>query len=155
MFDGFWLQLRPPETPKIIEKQIVFFMILVFSLVTVFIALGNQLGSILGAFWVPSWGQNPTKIDSKPIPTTDQKIIAFWIALGTGFGSNLAPSWLQVGPQVGPKSNLAELGPNLAELGPNLAPTWPNLASTWPQLGSPWPQLGSNLPPTWPNLAPT
>ena len=63
-------------------------------------------------------------------------LLIFWSQLG----SNLAPSWLQVGPQVGPKSNLAELGPNLAP--------------TWPQLGSLWSQLCSNLPPICPNLAP-
>ena len=109
-------------------------MILVFSLVTVFIALGSQLGSILGAFWLSSGVQNPSKIDFKPIPTTYQKMIAFWIALGTDLidfwyqlGSILEPNWLQVGPQVGPKSNLDELGPNLAELGSILAPTWPLL----------------------------
>ena len=74
--------LKPPKS----WKNLGFLMILVFSVVTVFIALGSQLGSILGAFWVSSGVQNPSKIDFKPIPTTYQKMIAFWIALGTDFG---------------------------------------------------------------------
>ena len=77
-------------------------MILVFSLVTVFIALGSQHDSILGAFWVSSGVQNPSKIDFKPIPTTYQKMIAFWIALGTDFGRFLVPTWLHVGPKLAP-----------------------------------------------------
>ena len=88
-------------------------MILVFSLVTVFIALGSQHGSILGAFWVSSGVQNPSKIDFKPIPTTYQKMIAFWIALGADFARFLVPTWLQ--------------------LGTKLAPSWP---PSWPKIQS-------------------
>ena len=86
-------------------------MILVFSLVTVFIALGSQLGSILGAFGVSSGVQNPSKIDFKPIPTTYQKMIAFWIALGTDFDRFLVPTWLHFG----------------AKLAPSWPPIWPKI----------------------------
>ena len=60
-------------------------MILLFSKVIVFIALGSQLGSILGAFWLSSGVQNPSKIDFKAIPSSYPKMIAFWIALWTDF----------------------------------------------------------------------
>ena len=96
----FWWIWVPTSTPWNQQnhwKTNGFLMILVFSLVTVFIALGSQLGSILGAFWVSSGVQNPSKIDFKPIPTTYQKMIAFWIALGTDFGWFLVPTWLQLG----------------------------------------------------------
>ena len=122
-------------------------MILVFSLVTVFIALGSQHGSILRAFWVSSEVQNPSKIDFKPIPTTYQKMIAFWIALGTDFARFLVPTWLQLGPKLAPswppswfKIQVGRTSPQLGRtwlhLGPNLAPLGPILEPTWLQLGS-------------------
>ena len=90
-------------------------MILVFSLVTVFIALGSQHDSILGAFWVSSGVQNPSKIDFKPIPTTYQKVIAFWSALGTDFVRFLAPTWLLFG---------AQLASSWVKLAPKWVPIW-------------------------------
>ena len=128
-------------------------MILAFSLVAVFIALGSQLGSILGGFRLPSWGQVDSNIDLKPIPTTHQKMIASWIALGTDFARfgvpTWRPSWPKLAPTWPPSWPKIQLGPNLDQLGPKLAPTWPELALTWPQLRV---QLGPNLAPTWPNL---
>ena len=61
----------------------------------------------------------------------------------------LAPFWRQVGPQVGPKFNLAELGPNLVELGSILGRTWPQLGRTWLHLGFNLAPLGQILEPTW------
>ena len=123
-------------------------MILVFSLVTVFIALGSQHGSILGAFWVSSGVQNPSKIDFKPIPTTYQKMIAFWIALGTDFDGFLVPTWLHFGPK---------LAPSWAKLAPSWPPSWFKIqvGRTSPQLGRTWLHLGPNLAPLGPILEPT
>ena len=72
------------------------------SLDNVLIALGGPFGLILGAFWVSSGVQNCSKIDFKPIPTTYQKMIAFWIALGTDFDGFLVPTWLHFGPKLAP-----------------------------------------------------
>ena len=46
-----------------------------------------------------------------------------WLNLAQ-LGSNFAPTWLQLRP------NLAPTWLNLAQLGSNLAPTWPQLGST-------------------------
>ena len=150
-FDFWWI-LAPSSTPwnhNFHWKTNGFLMILVFSRVTVFIALGSQHGSILGAFWVSSGVQNPSKIDFKPIPTTYQKKIAFWIALGTDFGRFLVPTWLHVGPK---------LAPSWAKLAPSWPSSWfkiqvgrtsPQLGRTWLHPGPNLALLGSFLEPTW------
>ena len=57
---------------------------------------GNQLASILGGFWKPSWNQVGNKSLQKSIQKVIQKMITFWIALGTdfdGFWSHLGGLW--------------------------------------------------------------
>ena len=52
-----------------------------------------QLGSILGPFWEPSWGQVGTKSLRKSIQQTIKNMITFWIALETDFDRFWAPTW--------------------------------------------------------------
>ena len=77
-------------------KTYCFLMILVFSLVTVFIALGSQLGSILGWFCPPSWSQIGTKMLLKLIQQAIKKMITFWIdfwPILDRFGLPTWPKW--------------------------------------------------------------
>ena len=78
-------------------------------------------------------------------------MITFWIANLAQLGPNLAPTWPQLGLQIGSQTQLA---PNLAQLGANLAQLGPILAPIWPQLGPTWPHLGPNFAPTWHQLGP-
>ena len=53
----------------------------------------SQLGSILGGFWRPSWGQVGTKLHQNPIQKPIKKIITFWMGLGSNFGRFWPPTW--------------------------------------------------------------
>ena len=53
----------------------------------------SQLGSILGGFWVPRWGQVGSKWLQKSIQKTIKKMITFWIAPRSIFGGFWAPTW--------------------------------------------------------------
>ena len=57
----------------------------------------SQLGTILGGFWQPRWGQVGTKSLQKSIFKTIKKMITFWIASRSIFDRFWAPN----GPQKG------------------------------------------------------
>ena len=52
-----------------------------------------HFGKVLGAKLGPSWHKIAPKVD----PKNDQKMITFWIALGTDFNRFWAPTWLPIG----------------------------------------------------------
>ena len=52
---------------------------------------------------VPSWNQNRSKIGSKRHQKQDAILNGFWMALGSILGGFWKPSWIQIGPKIGPK----------------------------------------------------
>ena len=79
----------------------------------------NQLGSILGGFWPPSWSQVGTKWHQNPTPKPIKKMIAFWKGSGAILGGFWPPTW---GVQGGSASVVFE---GLLALGALLGPRWP------------------------------
>ena len=82
----------------------------------------DQLGSIWGGFWEPSWSQVGTKSLQKWIQKATQQMITFWIAPRSIFGR----FWLQLGSQEGVKNVLgfytfSLLEPTWGHLGPKIA----------------------------------
>ena len=59
----------------------------------------RQLGSILGRFWGPKWGQVGTKLLQNSISKSIKKLITFQIALGIDFDRFWAPKWAPIGGQ--------------------------------------------------------
>ena len=105
----------------------------------------NQLGSILGGFWEPSWNQVGTKSLQKSIQKISKKIITFWISFGPIFGGfwpptstskgvqrngfwrswgGLGPSWIQDGPQTSPRGPWDRFW---SIFGPTLVDFWTNV----------------------------
>ena len=86
----------------------------------------NQLGSILGGFGGPSWGQVGTKSLRKSILKPIIKMITFRIALGTDFDRFSAPRWA---PRGGPRNHFSRflglLGPSWGQDGPKIPPRTP------------------------------
>ena len=54
-----------------------------------FVGFWNQLGSMLGGFWRPSWTQVGTKWHQHPTTQPIKKIIIFWKASGWFFNEFL------------------------------------------------------------------
>ena len=82
----------------------------------------SQLGSILGGFWEPSWGQVGTKSLQKSVQKAIQKMITFWIAPRSIFGG----FWLQLalqeeGENVWVFGTFSLLEPPWGHLGPKIA----------------------------------
>ena len=65
----------------------------------------SQLGSILGGFGGPRWGQVGTKSLQKSIFKSIKKMIIFLIALGTDFDRFWAPTWGIWGGESSPFSD--------------------------------------------------
>ena len=86
----------------------------------------SQLGSILGGFGGPSWGQVGTKSLRKSILKLIIKMITFRIALGTDFDRFSAPRWA---PRGGPRNHFSKflglLGPSWGQDGPKIPPRTP------------------------------
>ena len=59
----------------------------------------DQLGSILGGCWRPSWTQVGTKCHQNPTTQLIKKMITFWIALGTDFFRILVDFGAKLGVQ--------------------------------------------------------
>ena len=62
----------------------------------------DQLGSILGGFWRPSWNQVGTKWHQNPTTQPIKKMITFWKASGTNFNHFLVDFGSNLGGQGGP-----------------------------------------------------
>ena len=78
-------------------------------------AFGSQLGSILEGFGEPSWTQVGTKSLQKWVFKSMQKMITFWIALGTDFARFWAPTWLpRRGGRRGVERTFFALGAKMA-----------------------------------------
>ena len=109
----------------------------------------SQLGTILGGFWEPRWGQVGTKSLQKSIFKTIKKMITFWIASRSIFDRFGAPN----GPQKGVTDLyilehfglLGSLGPKMGQDGPKTPPRRPPA----PILDDFDPQLGRFRSPTW------
>ena len=94
----------------------------------------TQLGSILGGFGGPSWGQVGTKSLRKSILKLIIKMITFRIALGTDFDRFSAPRWA---PRGGPRNHFSRflglLGPSWGQDGPKIPPRTPKTLPRRPQ----------------------
>ena len=74
----------------------------------------SQLGTILGGFWQPRWGQVGTKSLQKSIFKTIKKMITFWIASRSIFDRFWAPTWgVQGGPLGVRRATFSPLEPLL------------------------------------------
>ena len=98
----------------------------------------NQLGSILGRFWLPFWLQVGSKWLKKSIPKFIKKPMPSCIDFWSTFGR----VWHQIGPQLGAK-NVCYVG--LCWL---LEPSWTQ-DGPWTSPRGPQPPLGPILGPTW------
>ena len=99
----------------------------------------SQLGTILGGFWQPRWGQVGTKSLQKSIFKTIKKMITFWIASRSIFDRFWAPKW----PPNGRNQRL-HFGA-LWALGGLLGPRWPQD----PSKTSPGTDFRRFRPPSW------
>ena len=86
----------------------------------------SQLGSILGGFWEPRWGQVGTKSLQKSIFKSIIKTITFRIALGPDFDRFWAPKWPpRGGPRGSDELGLRYLFGSWCHLGAKMAPRPP------------------------------
>ena len=94
----------------------------------------NQLGSILGGFGEPSWGQVGTKSLQKSIQKMIKKMIAFRMALRSNFNGFWLPTWHPKG-----ESNLwflehfGLLGPSWGQDPPKTPPRGPKTPQELPK----------------------
>ena len=113
----------------------------------------NQLGSILGWFWLPFWLQVASKLLQKSIAKLIKKPMPccrdflstfgrFWHQIGPQLGAKnvcyvdlcwlLGPSWSQDGPWSPQETLGIDFGPPQEAPQPPLGPIW---EQTWHQLG--------------------
>ena len=86
----------------------------------------NQLGSILGGFWEPSWSQVGTKSLQKSIPKVIKKTITISMASGWIFDRFWPPTCLpRGGPRIDFSRSWGLLGPPWGHLGAKMAPRPP------------------------------
>ena len=121
-----WHQIAPKVDSKKYEKKNQ-------NLDATFDQFLSQLGSILGGFGDPSWGQVDTKSLRKSILKLIIKMITFRIALGTDFDRFSAPRWA---PRGGPRNHFSRflglLGPSWGQDGPKIPPRTPKTPQELP-----------------------